>query len=197
MHVYVQETLLDGDRSSLFYMSRLLMKLQSMHGLFPYLAGKVPSFSTAVLSIKSCQCMYKGMPAQKPSQGPAAAVVRDMLLRMRVEEAPQAPEGDPAIDVCVLLDRGADLVTPLMTQLTYEGLLDEVLGIRNSSVVLEQGWVDHMDCQGAFVRTEYRSNKAKGAADERRPGLSGTSGSVLCRRWAMAGGANQGLEARV
>lgn len=61
-----------------------------------------------------------------------------MLLRMRVEEASQTPpNGDSAIDVCILIDRGVDLVTPLMTQLTYEGLMDEVLGIHNGSVVLE------------------------------------------------------------
>lgn len=31
----------------------------------------------------------------------------------------------------VILDRQVDLVTPLCTQLTYEGLVDEVIGIKN------------------------------------------------------------------
>jgi hypothetical protein len=32
----------------------------------------------------------------------------------------------------LLLDRGVDLLTPLATQLTYEGLIDEIFGINNS-----------------------------------------------------------------
>ena len=36
------------------------------------------------------------------------------------------------IDTLLLLDRQVDLVTPLATQLTYEGLTDELFGINNS-----------------------------------------------------------------
>ena len=36
----------------------------------------------------------------------------------------------PQIDAVVLLDRSVDLITPLSTQLTYEGLIDEVYGIK-------------------------------------------------------------------
>ena len=35
----------------------------------------------------------------------------------------------PQIDMVVLLDRTVDLLTPLCTQLTYEGLIDELYGI--------------------------------------------------------------------
>lgn len=35
----------------------------------------------------------------------------------------------PQIDMLVLIDRDVDMVTPLCTQTTYEGLLDEVLGV--------------------------------------------------------------------
>jgi excinuclease UvrABC ATPase subunit len=37
------------------------------------------------------------------------------------------------IDSLVILDRTVDLVTPMCTQLTYEGLIDEVYGIHNST----------------------------------------------------------------
>lgn len=33
----------------------------------------------------------------------------------------------------IILDRQVDMVTPLCTQLTYEGLVDEVIGIKNCS----------------------------------------------------------------
>ena len=42
--------------------------------------------------------------------------------------------GEGSIDTLLLLDREVDPVTPLMTQLTYEGLVDELLGISNGTV---------------------------------------------------------------
>ena len=35
------------------------------------------------------------------------------------------------IDGMIVLDRRVDMITPLLTQLTYEGLIDEVMGIKN------------------------------------------------------------------
>ena len=35
------------------------------------------------------------------------------------------------VDSLIVLDRRVDLITPLLTQLTYEGLLDELIGIKN------------------------------------------------------------------
>ncbi|KAI4820397.1 hypothetical protein KUCAC02_028377 [Chaenocephalus aceratus] len=42
----------------------------------------------------------------------------------------------PVFDTLLLLDRNVDLLTPLATQLTYEGLIDEVYGITNGYVKL-------------------------------------------------------------
>ena len=112
-----RENFLDGDRSSLFYVARALMKLQRMFGVIPDVRGK----------------------------GVCAKVVCDMLERMRREE-----EADPAggaeagappmfaeIDSLVLLDRSVDLVTPLCTQLTYEGIIDEMFGVNSTVVTIE------------------------------------------------------------
>jgi len=43
---------------------------------------------------------------------------------------------DPSIasdkfDSLIILDRRVDMITPLLTQLTYEGLIDELVGIKN------------------------------------------------------------------
>jgi hypothetical protein len=35
------------------------------------------------------------------------------------------------LDSLIILDRRVDMITPLLTQLTYEGLIDEVIGIKN------------------------------------------------------------------
>uniref|UniRef100_A0A8C2IID7 VPS33A core subunit of CORVET and HOPS complexes n=1 Tax=Cyprinus carpio TaxID=7962 RepID=A0A8C2IID7_CYPCA len=42
----------------------------------------------------------------------------------------------PVFDTLLLLDRNVDLLTPLATQLTYEGLIDEIYGITNGYVKL-------------------------------------------------------------
>jgi Sec1 family len=39
------------------------------------------------------------------------------------------------IDSLIVLDRHVDLVTPMLTQLTYEGLIDECVGIRNCKLL--------------------------------------------------------------
>jgi vacuolar protein sorting-associated protein 33A len=41
------------------------------------------------------------------------------------------PETSDKIDSLIILDRGVDMITPLLTQLTYEGLVDELIGIKN------------------------------------------------------------------
>jgi len=38
----------------------------------------------------------------------------------------------PQIDNLLIIDRIVDPLTPLLTQLTYEGLIDEFFGIHNS-----------------------------------------------------------------
>lgn len=40
------------------------------------------------------------------------------------------------VDSLIILDRRVDMITPLLTQLTYEGLIDEMIGIKNCESVL-------------------------------------------------------------
>lgn len=35
------------------------------------------------------------------------------------------------MDSLIIIDRRVDMVTPLLTQLTYEGLIDEMIGVKN------------------------------------------------------------------
>ncbi|KJE88792.1 vacuolar protein sorting-associated protein 33A [Capsaspora owczarzaki ATCC 30864] len=110
-----RECNLDGDPTSLFYVARSIMKLQTVYGIIPQIVGK----------------------------GPHAKHVAEMMLRLRRElatsaSASSAPElsVSPEIDTILLIDRTIDLVTPLCTQLTYEGLLDESFSIEHSFVTL-------------------------------------------------------------
>lgn len=56
-----------------------------------------------------------------------------MMLRMKREFAGSQNQILPVFDTLLLLDRNVDLLTPLATQLTYEGLIDEIYGITNGS----------------------------------------------------------------
>ena len=64
----------------------------------------------------------------------------ELLLRLRKEmplsAAGATPLGVGCIDSMIVIDRQVDMVTPLCTQLTYEGLVDEVMGIKNCKVLV-------------------------------------------------------------
>lgn len=57
-----------------------------------------------------------------------------MMLRMKREFAGTLTPTLPVFDTLLLLDRNVDLLTPLATQLTYEGLIDEIYGITNGKL---------------------------------------------------------------
>lgn len=46
------------------------------------------------------------------------------------------------IDQFIIIDRNVDLVTPLCTELTYEGLIDETIGIKHCFVELDASLVN-------------------------------------------------------
>ncbi|ORX89440.1 vacuolar protein sorting-associated protein 33A [Basidiobolus meristosporus CBS 931.73] len=110
-----KELYLDGDNTSIYYVARAIMRLQSVYGFFPRIIGK----------------------------GDCAKLLSDMLLRMRREMAiddplvTQSMSISSNIDSLVIVDRASDLVTPLCTQLTYEGLVDEYFGIKNTFVEVD------------------------------------------------------------
>ncbi|GAM27805.1 hypothetical protein SAMD00019534_109810 [Acytostelium subglobosum LB1] len=108
-----KEFLLEGDRTSLFYVAKSLMKLQSMFGTIPVVKGK----------------------------GQCSRLVMDLITRMRKEMGEECTV-PPEIDSLILIDRDVDLITPMCTQLTYEGLIDEFFNIRNNAVYLDEDLVN-------------------------------------------------------
>jgi len=103
------------DPTSIFHSAKALMLLQKSSGLFPRILGK----------------------------GDNARRLADLLIRMRSEEDVNA-SSDPSntylsgfgmtpssvVDNLIIVDREVDFATALLTQLTYEGLIDETFGIR-------------------------------------------------------------------
>jgi hypothetical protein len=67
-------------------------------------------------------------------KGPEAEAVMKMAVRMRREDPlPAAAAATCRIHRAVLLDREVDPITPMVTQITFEGLIDEVTGIKHGS----------------------------------------------------------------
>jgi len=111
-----KELWVDGDQSVVFDSAQALISLQRLFGPFPQIVGK----------------------------GDYAKRVASLLTRQNKAPARSEPVLQSAanIDSLIVLDRRVDLITPLLTQLTYEGLIDETIGIRNSQVELPASLVN-------------------------------------------------------
>ncbi|KIW92043.1 uncharacterized protein Z519_07025 [Cladophialophora bantiana CBS 173.52] len=98
------------DPSPLYLASKALMQIQQRHGLFPRILGK----------------------------GDNARQLANLLLRGRKElDADDAATQytsmpSTSIEQLIIIDRDVDFATVLLTQLTYEGLIDELVGIKHN-----------------------------------------------------------------
>ncbi|KAK8874959.1 Sec1-like protein [Apiospora arundinis] len=104
---------LSKDTTPAFLMAKALMEIQSKHGLFPRVIGK----------------------------GDNAKRVSTLLARMRQEILAGDDTSETSrtgltpsntMESVIIIDREVDMVTPLLKQLTYEGLIDEVFKIQNN-----------------------------------------------------------------
>jgi hypothetical protein len=98
------------------------MNIQQRHGYFPRIVGK----------------------------GDNARRLADLLVRMRKEvEAEESSSSvrhgnqlpSSSIENLIIIDREVDFGTPLLTQLTYEGLIDEFVGIKNNQADVDSNVV--------------------------------------------------------
>lgn len=107
---------MEQDTSCLYQIARGLVTLQSLYGDFGTVLGK----------------------------GRYVRQVYELMTRLRRDlgsptpglESPSASAIYPHFDTLLMIDRSADLVTPLVTQLTYEGLIDEFYSIKQSLYTL-------------------------------------------------------------
>eukprot|EP00960_Hanusia_phi_P057021 763422-Hanusia_phi.AAC.1 len=102
------------------------MQLQVLCGIIPVLKGK----------------------------GESAKVVADMLMKLREEvgREDEVVDSELTIDELILVDRELDLVTPMLTPLSYEGLIDDMFGIQHGFATLPSELVPGASSQ-------YRENE--------------------------------------
>ncbi|KAL0589806.1 hypothetical protein ABG067_002031 [Albugo candida] len=111
---------IEKDKSNLQPITNSIIKLQTIFGMIP--------------NIK-----YKGS---------ISKIVYDQVAQFkREQEIVGNPVGilDPEIETLILIDRTVDLVTPLTTPMTYEGLLDEIMGISNGFITVDADLVADED----------------------------------------------------
>ncbi|KAK8934362.1 hypothetical protein KSP39_PZI014643 [Platanthera zijinensis] len=105
-----RECLIDGDASALWHVANAIHKLELSFGVIPTVRAK----------------------------GKGSAKIVDILNSLQVEEPVDAPDmGTSEINMLILIDREVDMVTPMCFQLTYEGLLDEILQVNNGAVEVD------------------------------------------------------------
>lgn len=109
---------LSKDITPNYLLAKALMEIQQNQGLFPRIVGF----------------------------GENAKRVSDLLCRMRQELLAGGDDVDgnkagmtpsTTTESVIIIDREVDFVTPLLTQLTYEGLIDEVFGIQNNQTKVD------------------------------------------------------------
>ncbi|KAL6176832.1 hypothetical protein ACLB2K_053464 [Fragaria x ananassa] len=111
----LKEYLVDGDTSSLWHVAKAIRMLEFSCGVIPNVRAK----------------------------GNVSVRVADIPNRMQIEEPVSSSDMVvPEITTVILLDREVDMVTPMCTQLTYEGIVDEFLRINNGSVEVDPSVMD-------------------------------------------------------
>ncbi|KAG8742542.1 hypothetical protein FRC10_001309 [Ceratobasidium sp. 414] len=106
-----KEVYLDGDESSIYYAAQALSTIQRAYGQFPRVVGK----GNGAKKLQSLMAHLTTYPRAGSGIAPPPGISKQF-------------------DGLVIIDRATDLITPFLTQLTYEGLLDEYFGIKNSYI---------------------------------------------------------------
>lgn len=98
---------IENDPTSLYHVAQAILLLQKFYGPIPRVWGR----------------------------GMAAKHVWDLLTRLQRENLTKDVKENQTscIDRLLIIDRSVDLISPLATQLTYEGLIDEIFGINNTT----------------------------------------------------------------
>ncbi|CAI5490710.1 unnamed protein product [Closterium sp. Naga37s-1] len=160
LHTLYKDVHVDSDPTSTLQVARVLANFQSVFGVPPVLKGKgvaAQRVAQAMRAQKSdvysllfpaCVCLTRsppltvrsvfGVPPVLKGKGVAAQrVAQAMSQLMKEQKSHVAPVEHPSVDMMVLIDRQVDMVTPACTQLTYEGLLDELLHVANGAVEVD------------------------------------------------------------
>lgn len=141
----------NGDETVIYDSAQALTTFQKLYGLFPRIVGKGDCASV------SAKCFFPWLLLRM-----LVKRLQSLLTRETSKISSTSPDNlltpSEKIDCLVVLDRKIDMITPLLTQLTYEGLIDELIGIKNcvSTLiiylkVLMHIWLAHVELPTSLV----------------------------------------------
>lgn len=103
---FLKDYVLEGDQTPLSFVARALATLQQLYGAIPVVYGL----------------------------GNCAKMVGELVRNILDEEGEYKPIDGPDIGSLVLIDRGVDFITPMCSQVTYAGVVDDTFGIKSGVV---------------------------------------------------------------
>ena len=106
---------------------------------------------TVAMSILNFQRSF-GMIPTVHAVGPLASTVYHLMNNLK-EVSEKIQQQDPRVQELILFDRKTDFVTPLCSQLTYEGILDDVFGIKCGFVELDSEITDRSKAVKVLVNS--------------------------------------------
>ncbi|KAI8902260.1 Sec1-like protein [Globomyces pollinis-pini] len=118
-----KDLFLDGDTSVIQMLSNAIMKYQILYGFGPKILGKGDASKMLAELLERSRLNY----------------LSDIALNSNTE----TQETD--LDSILLFDRTVDLLTPMRTQLTYEGLIDELYTINSTFVELDASFFSNQN----------------------------------------------------
>lgn len=136
------------DPTSIFLASKALMLIQQRHGFFPRIFGK----------------------------GDNARKLASLLVRARKELDVDDTSGygigarsilpSATIDSLIIIDRDVDFATLLLTQLTYEGLIEETVGIQHNQAEVDSS------ITGIASETSHQQPQSSTTNSSARPSIT-------------------------
>jgi len=143
--------------------ARALAKLQDVVGSIPRIQS-LGVWGEDVLTKLLNNTVDEYWGAQKDNADPDAFQEDEAYDESKDGEEKKQPENDvPLLDkdhdlAMVLLDRRLDMVTPMITPLTYEGLLDELVGIDCAHVSIPEAVINPPEDQDDETKDEAKKN---------------------------------------
>ncbi|SCZ99564.1 BZ3500_MvSof-1268-A1-R1_Chr3-1g06103 [Microbotryum saponariae] len=168
---------LDQDGAVIWDMAKGLMVLQRALGEVPRIIGKGEAANVSRIVHRAWSRFHQ--PDDVLTLWNQKLV--DLLQRLRREAssstagAPPLAATNASIDSMVILDRSVDLITPMCTQLTYEGLIDEVIGIKNSHVDVDPSLLNPAPASGPSTSPSQPSISQAAPPKPKKHLLSSTS----------------------
>ena len=101
-----------------------------------YIENDLSTYTYVAESLQRLQLVY-GKIRTIFAKGSGPKMVLDILKNYETEGKKFDENAKGDIESLIILDRNIDFITPLCTQLTYNGLIDEIFEIKNNLVKLD------------------------------------------------------------